>query len=145
MMNIAASAAAENADSSFIARNASTMSPLPITLQWEGHEPSQFYLSNENAYRDEVASSPFDKRAWVVQEVWLASRNFYLTKNQLWWKCCEIEASEAYPECLPETISSRDPSPALKNSGTMQLDYIIHGLDSLRHIQLAVVRLLPIS
>ncbi|CZT13406.1 uncharacterized protein RAG0_16918 [Rhynchosporium agropyri] len=75
------SAAAENADSSFIARDASTMPPLPITIQWEGHEPSQFYLSNENAYRDEVASSPFDKRVWVVQEVWLASWNLYLTKN----------------------------------------------------------------
>lgn len=44
----------------------------------------------------------------MVQEVWLASRNLYLTKNQLWWKCCELEASEAYPDGLPEELSSRE-------------------------------------
>ncbi|KAL2061000.1 hypothetical protein VTL71DRAFT_9052 [Oculimacula yallundae] len=107
MLNIAAAAAAENTNSSFTARDASTISPLPISIQWEDHEPRKYYLSNANAYRDEVAFSPLRRRAWVVQEVWLASHNLYLTKNQLWWKCCEVEASEAYPEGLPEVMSAQ--------------------------------------
>ncbi|KAH7312987.1 heterokaryon incompatibility protein-domain-containing protein [Rhexocercosporidium sp. MPI-PUGE-AT-0058] len=107
MLNIAAAAAAENADSSFTARDASTIPPLPIETQWEGLEHRKYFLTNANAYRDEVAFSPLRRRAWVVQEVWLASHNLYLTKNQLWWKCCEIEASEAYPEGLPEELSSQ--------------------------------------
>lgn len=37
MMNIAAAAAAENSDSSFTARDSSTISPLLIETQWEGH------------------------------------------------------------------------------------------------------------
>ncbi|KAL5316747.1 hypothetical protein ACEPPN_015798 [Leptodophora sp. 'Broadleaf-Isolate-01'] len=106
-LNIAAAAASENSDSSFTARDASTISPLPIDAQWEGQNPGKYYLTNANTYRDEVASSPLRRRAWVVQEVWLASRNLYLTKNQLWWKCCEIEASESYPDGLPEELSSR--------------------------------------
>ncbi|KAH7384940.1 heterokaryon incompatibility protein-domain-containing protein [Cadophora sp. MPI-SDFR-AT-0126] len=106
MMNIAAAAAAENTESSFTARDASTISPLSIDIQWEGQEPGKFYLVNADAYKDEVGCSPLRRRAWVVQEVWLSSRNLYLTKNQLWWKCCEREASEAYPEGLPEALSS---------------------------------------
>jgi len=105
-MNIAAAAAADNTEASFTSRHASTISPLPINTQWEGHEPAKFYLTNANAYRDEVGSSPLRRRAWVVQEIWLSSRNLYLTSNQLWWKCCEREASEAYPEGLPEELSS---------------------------------------
>ncbi|KAK0102050.1 hypothetical protein ONS96_006015 [Cadophora gregata f. sp. sojae] len=106
MLNIAAAAAAENTQLSFTDRDASTISPLPIDTHWEEQEPAKFHLTNANSYRDEVGSSPLRRRAWVVQEVWLSSRNLYLTKNQLWWKCCEREASEAYPEGLPEELSS---------------------------------------
>lgn len=44
---------------------------------------------------------PLAKRAWVLQETLLAPRVLSLCGSQMIWECCELSASEAYPNGIP--------------------------------------------
>jgi len=41
---------------------------------------------------------PLNKRGWVFQERILAPRIVHFTKNQVFWECCSLEASEVLPQ-----------------------------------------------
>ncbi|KAI1343206.1 HET-domain-containing protein [Xylariaceae sp. FL0016] len=108
ILNVAAAAAAENSDASFAKRDPQLIAPVEVTTQWEGEDPKKHYLMSAETYAAEVELSPLRQRAWVIQEVWLAGRNLYLTSGQLWWECRELEACEAFPRGMPPELLSPD-------------------------------------
>lgn len=107
-LNIAAAASTDSMQPSFLGRDLQMIRPLEVSTRWTGQEARKYYLTNAEMYEDEVERAPLRQRAWVVQEIWLARRNLFLTKNQLWWECCEREACESYPRGIPEAWLSAD-------------------------------------
>ncbi|RYP11949.1 hypothetical protein DL765_007528 [Monosporascus sp. GIB2] len=107
-LNIAAAASAESSEPSFSSRDPQTIRPLQTVTRWDDQESRKYFLADAAMYQDEVERAPLCQRAWVVQEIWLARRNLFLTKNQLWWECCELEACETYPRGVPEAWLSAD-------------------------------------
>ncbi|RYP46046.1 hypothetical protein DL768_007691 [Monosporascus sp. mg162] len=107
-LNIAAAASAESSEPSFSLRDTRTIRPLQTVTRWNDQESRKYFLADAAMYEDEVERAPLRQRAWVIQEIWLAPCNLFLTKNQLWWECCELEACEAYPRGIPEAWLSAD-------------------------------------
>jgi hypothetical protein len=44
-----------------------------------------------------IENSPLCKRAWVLQERFLAPRTLHFEATQLFWECRQIQAPEMYP------------------------------------------------
>ncbi|OTB00327.1 hypothetical protein M426DRAFT_324375 [Hypoxylon sp. CI-4A] len=107
-LNIAAASSAESWQPSLSERDCKMIQPVDVTTHWDDQENGKYYLVDAAMYEDEVEKSPLCQRAWVVQEIWLSRRNLYLTKNQLWWECCERVACEAFPKAIPEVWLSAD-------------------------------------
>ncbi|SPO06909.1 uncharacterized protein DNG_09603 [Cephalotrichum gorgonifer] len=105
MVNISASAAAENSEASFLRREPLNIPPLRIAPRWrQGSGEGRYLLANVDGYRDEIERSPLGGRAWVMQESYLSGRNLSLTTTQLWWECRESLMSEAWPGGVPEKL-----------------------------------------
>ena len=86
MLNICTAGAAESSEPSFASRDVAIISPAEFQARWGGQDSKTILLRHTNAYQMEVSSSPLFQRAWVVQEVMLASRLLVLAENQLWWE-----------------------------------------------------------
>jgi hypothetical protein len=56
--------------------------------------PSEFYTS--------VVNSHLAGRAWALQERLLSPRRIHFSKTELFWECQHCDASESFPEGLPE-------------------------------------------
>jgi hypothetical protein len=137
VLNIAAAASAESTQPSFLRRDVQKIRPLEVSTRWTSQETRKYYLINAAMYDDEVERAPLRQRAWVVQEIWLAPRNLFLTKNQLWWECSEREACESYPRGVPEAMLSaewlekQDKSFTNKETRWGKLSYVYNRWDSL--------------
>ncbi|KAK4182468.1 heterokaryon incompatibility protein-domain-containing protein [Podospora australis] len=102
ILNVAAAAAAESSDASFLSRNPDFIRSLKVRVEWDHAVPApEYYLVNEDLYTDDIKNSPLHQRSWVMQEVLLTTRNLSLTKNQLWFECSEFDACETYPNGVP--------------------------------------------
>ncbi|RSL44660.1 hypothetical protein CEP53_011129 [Fusarium sp. AF-6] len=75
--------------------------------------PESFILSDYRFWQQEVSNALVNKRAWVLQERFLAPRILHFGKRQLLWECCEKDAAEVYPDGLPSSLSMC-PDAALK-------------------------------
>jgi hypothetical protein len=53
-------------------------------------------------YADDIINAPLNKRAWVVQERYLALRQLGFAKSQVYWACQELTASEEFPAGTPD-------------------------------------------
>ena len=49
-----------------------------------------------------VIASPLASRAWVLQERLLSPRTLHFSKTELFWECRHCDASESFPNGLPE-------------------------------------------
>lgn len=119
-LNLCASAAADSSEASFQRRDRGIFVPLEIEPHWTGFLhgyrwkqrklgplPSYFHrikfrLVNDNMHESEIANSPLNLRAWVVQERALSRRHLFMTCNQLWWECHDMFACEVFPEVFPD-------------------------------------------
>ncbi|RYO97529.1 hypothetical protein DL765_011130 [Monosporascus sp. GIB2] len=52
----------------------------------------------------ELETAELFKRAWVFQERLLPSRSVCFGKRELYWECCEHNASERWPEGIPRNL-----------------------------------------
>ena len=78
-----------------------------MPIYWQGDMPRgdfRFFLSD--FWIDGVNRAPLNRRAWVVQERFLARRNLHFGSGSLFFGCHEMEACEAFPGGLPELFQT---------------------------------------
>lgn len=101
-LNIAATGAKDSSYGLFFDRNPSLVSSGLASVDWKADMPKgacRFYASD--LWADEVSIAPLNRRAWVVQERFLARRNLHFGSQSLFFECHELEACEAFPSGLP--------------------------------------------
>ncbi|RSL96634.1 hypothetical protein CDV31_013407 [Fusarium ambrosium] len=113
--NISAADAPDPSQSIFSHRDPHTLIPQVVTRSCkEGAEtPECFILSDDRFWQKDVSNALVNKRAWVLQERFLAPRILHFGKRQLIWECCEKDAAEVYPDGLPASLST-SPDAAFK-------------------------------
>ncbi|KAF5865938.1 hypothetical protein ETB97_001514 [Aspergillus alliaceus] len=103
-LNIAASIAAARDITCFPKRDPSLIEPCIIKSAWSGCENNVCNLYYNGFWDATFKDLPLMKRAWVIQELLLASRVLHLTGRQLFWECYELSACETYPGGSPPNI-----------------------------------------
>ncbi|RMJ12711.1 hypothetical protein CDV36_007607 [Fusarium kuroshium] len=113
--NISAADAPDPSQSIFSHRDPHTLIPQVVARSCkEGAEtPECFILSDDRFWQKDVSNALVNKRAWVLQERFLAPRILHFGKRQLIWECCEKDAAEVYPDGLPASLST-SPDAAFK-------------------------------
>lgn len=110
-LNISATGASDSSKGLFTRRNPRTLRPPEIELSLDGLKSSKskvstkYRLARTLFWRTELSQAPLMKRGWVLQERLLAPRVLHFAHNQLLWECCEMDASETYPEELPPALA----------------------------------------
>ncbi|PMD47780.1 HET-domain-containing protein, partial [Hyaloscypha variabilis F] len=100
--NIAATWASDGGDGCFNKRDPFTVTPTTIGLSLAGEPSREFQISGHYTYDEDINNAPLNRRAWVVQERYLAQRQLSFAKNQVYWECREVTASEQFPVSLPQ-------------------------------------------
>ncbi len=101
ILNICASAAAENSEASFQCKDTSL---IEIDFASEGAETRRYQLVSSEHLENDISDSPLRSRAWVYQEDILSKRSLSLTRGQLWWECRQTIACETYPLGMPYNL-----------------------------------------
>jgi hypothetical protein len=102
--NIAATWASDGGDGCFNKRDPLTVTPTTVELNLENGQSREFQISGHYTYKEDITDAPLNRRAWVVQERYLARKQLSFAKNQVYWECPEIIASEQFPTGLPEYV-----------------------------------------
>jgi hypothetical protein len=106
IFNIAAVSASDGSGGCFMARDALSLTPCPISIRLPESIPkpsSQMFIRPSIGWDpvNETAGfqrPPLWQRAWVVQERLLSPRTMQFSSMQMSWKCRVAEASERVPE-----------------------------------------------
>lgn len=106
--NISAADAPDPSHSIFNHRDPRTLIPQVVARSGKdaAKTPERFILSDYRFWETEVSNALVNKRAWVLQERFLAPRILHFGKRQLIWECCEKDAAEIYPDGLPPSLST---------------------------------------
>ncbi|KAI0405501.1 HET-domain-containing protein [Xylaria palmicola] len=110
-INVAAAAAAESSQPSFLERDVQLIDTIEVTAKLGVGGPQRYHIMYPDMFKAEVEQSPLRQRAWVVQEVYLSKRNLYLTSGQLWWECGNFKACDGFPSGVPKALR---PSPGIR-------------------------------
>ncbi|KAF7547980.1 hypothetical protein G7046_g8839 [Stylonectria norvegica] len=118
--NISAADASDSSQSIFGSRDPGTIIPQEVEMTISGGEggktTERLILSDYRFWKTEVTDALVNKRAWVLQERFLAPRILHFGKRQLIWECCEKDAAEVYTDGLPPALRTSS------ESGFKQLD-----------------------
>ena len=101
-LNIAATGARDSSYGLFFDRDLSLVSSGLALVDWEADMPKgacRFFSSD--LWADGVSRAPLNRRAWVVQERFLARRNLHFGSQSLFFECHELEACETFPSGVP--------------------------------------------
>ncbi|KAI1759565.1 hypothetical protein GGR53DRAFT_471197 [Hypoxylon sp. FL1150] len=107
--NIASTWAKDGADGCFSERDTRIIDPL-IESTTEDNR-SLYYrvvLHPDHHYQNDITFAPLNRRAWVVQERYLARRQLSFSKRQVYWECLQLNASEQHPDGV-SPLDSRAP------------------------------------
>ncbi|RSL53006.1 hypothetical protein CEP54_010627 [Fusarium duplospermum] len=104
--NIAAPDAYNGQQGCLYPRDPRTIQPEPMAY---GTQDEEYLVNQTDIYDDHVLYS----RAWVLQEAILARWTLDCGRGQLFWRCSEMRASEAFPGGVPTNIY-HDDHPAAK-------------------------------
>ena len=61
-----------------------------------------FHCADHRDWTKEVSTAPLSGRSWAFQERLLSRRILHFAGHQLYWECSMLEASEAFPNGLPD-------------------------------------------
>ncbi|KAF2502274.1 HET-domain-containing protein [Lophium mytilinum] len=95
--NIAGAAA--STDGLFVDRDVSMVQPYVIDVKWgtEFRAPGQYVFYHDTRWQHSIRYSPLMKRAWCIQEIFLAPRTLHFGSLQVGWECNEAQACETVP------------------------------------------------
>ena len=101
-LNIAATGAPDSSSGLFFDRNPALVSTGLVSVSWDGGLPKgTFHFFLRHVWAHGVGRAPLSRRAWVVQERFLARRNLHFGSESLFFECHELEACETFPGQLP--------------------------------------------
>ena len=107
--NIEASQAKDATGHLFFSRAVESLEPLPVTVEWHEDGPLASFMIALSVLRNEdMANAPLQGRAWVLQEHLLTPRSMIFGKSQVHWACRTEEASEMFPQGLPDLRRGSD-------------------------------------
>lgn len=106
--NLAASAAKDGREGLYSPRSDATTVPCKIEITQPGNEDKKWkvYLVDSQLWMGRVTESVIGKRAWVIQERYLAQRMIHFAYDQVLWECRENRSCEIFPNSLPEAIQT---------------------------------------
>jgi hypothetical protein len=105
--NLAATADASTSNGFFTQRNPLTFLPGTTETVWTGLlNGRSIWFASKNSLISPlmVERDPLHSRGWVLQESCLSPRTVYFASPQLHWGCCELSASETWPDGIPESL-----------------------------------------
>lgn len=94
--NIAATASKDCHGGLFYERDPILLEPCQFV-----YKQQKFQLISDGDWKYGIDYAPLNKRAWVVQERWFSPRIIYFSREQLFWECKEMVASESFPDGPP--------------------------------------------
>jgi hypothetical protein len=106
-LNLAATASSDGTGGLFRVRDPLSAKLLKAKATWTGLQPGDYYCLDYFDWNREIDESPLIARAWVMQERLLAPRVLHFGRDQLYWECAVFDASETFPEGLPNTRRAR--------------------------------------
>ncbi|RSL44918.1 hypothetical protein CEP54_014492 [Fusarium duplospermum] len=98
LINIVAGHSEGPEDGLFPPRDISSVESLIVKSKWDDQLKTNYLLWNKSALRDDFESTPLTQRGWVFQERLLAPRILQFGKMQVYWRCSELFATEAWPQ-----------------------------------------------
>ncbi|KAH8600655.1 heterokaryon incompatibility protein-domain-containing protein [Bisporella sp. PMI_857] len=93
-LNLAATSARRD-DGLFTTRQPSKI--LPCLTRPLHHDIKEMVLFDRELWQLSIEASVLARRAWVVQELFLAPRTLYFGQDQLFWECSEGSCCETFP------------------------------------------------
>ena len=72
-----------------------------VIVKPHGNEKEGYVITQENHWFNHFQFEPLNLRAWAFQERRLSTRTIHFTECQIYWECCNLCASEKYPDGKP--------------------------------------------
>ncbi|KAL8370829.1 hypothetical protein RB595_000935 [Gaeumannomyces hyphopodioides] len=105
LLNIAATAAVDT-NRGLFSQTSTSVGPTYITAQATVMPNGPYDIIKRGYQKDVFSSHPLMSRAWVFQELFLASRTLHFCQTEMVWECEEMFASETYPAGMSRTNSN---------------------------------------
>ena len=98
-INVAATGASHGKDGLFYTRETIHIDPIPILLDWDLPVLQPYVLAQDMFFVEkyQFMSEPLMLRAWVLQERLLSTRVIHFARQQVFWTCKHMRASESHP------------------------------------------------
>ncbi|KAL8914317.1 MAG: hypothetical protein Q9171_001037 [Xanthocarpia ochracea] len=102
-VNIAATSSSNSSQGLFRQRGTLTTHPCIADVR-EGHPfmpAGKYHCYDDAEWANQVSRAPLNKRAWVQQEWLLSDRVIHFARDQVFWECQRMKASERFPKGIP--------------------------------------------
>lgn len=120
VLNIAATGFPDGSNGLFVKRDPNLITPIcvavkrvtshqrqsPESVRSSRAQTDLFYIFNDWTWREGIMDAPLIKRAWVLQERALSVRTVHFGRQQLFWECMAVKATEIYPSFVDEPVDS---------------------------------------
>jgi heterokaryon incompatibility protein (HET) len=87
LLTIAATASVDDEGGLFRSPNPQEAMPLLVTAHSGSDHQTSYHLHYEDDFQENVDAAPLNRRAWVLQERYLAARTVHFAENQIYWQC----------------------------------------------------------
>jgi hypothetical protein len=105
--NIAAAWAKEGSQGCFSARDPAAMiAPTSISIDAGGGKVLHFDGIQRWKWLGSVVKAPLNERGWVLQERYMSPRQLSFARDEVFWECQQLAASESHPGGLPAALFS---------------------------------------
>src|SRR4051794_28133579 len=106
-LNISATSSSSGAGGLFASRNVLSIEPYSYDMSFLYHdcETRGRMIFYDNLWEHDVEEGPLNKRAWVLQERTLAPSLLHFTREQVYWECATLRASETFPNGVLEEFT----------------------------------------
>ncbi|PVH76471.1 HET-domain-containing protein [Cadophora sp. DSE1049] len=101
------SATEGSTDGLLLDRNLYRINPCRVTVKGTSDHPDvSLEAVSERCFLGS-SDGPLNQRGWVFQERYLAPRVVHFTKDQIFWECHELVASETLPFGISDAVSAK--------------------------------------
>ncbi|KAF5500103.1 hypothetical protein CGCS363_v006201 [Colletotrichum siamense] len=101
--NIAASASFDPDDGLFVGRDPTEIGPWVVESTLTAGALEKHFIIDIEYWDSRLEKGSLHDRGWVFQELSLAPRVLYFTRDQLMWACTETHGCEAFPDGMFST------------------------------------------